>query len=123
MLRRMEAAGHLSSSIRVGELEIQPHGLVVAGGHPLAMTRCEHQLLLTLAENVGSVVSREQLYAAAWQADLRPGDRSVDVYVHKLRTKLATALPDRAYIHTHHGFGYRLWPERSQNFHDRDTGS
>jgi DNA-binding response OmpR family regulator len=41
----------------------------------------------------------------------------VDVYVHKLRTKLALALPDWAFIHTHFGFGYRFQPEASQVFH------
>jgi DNA-binding response OmpR family regulator len=35
-------------------------------------------------------------------------DRSVDVFVRKLRTKLARASPDWAYIHTHFGVGYRF---------------
>ena len=42
---------------------------------------------------------------------MRKGDRSVDVYVHKLRDKLEAALPDWRYIHTHLGFGYRLAAE------------
>ena len=41
-----------------------------------------------------------------------PDDRSVDVYVHKLRAKLGDALPEWRFIHTHFGFGYRLEPER-----------
>ena len=44
---------------------------------------------------------------------MRPGDRSVDVYVRKLRVKLEQALPGWRFIHTHFGFGYRLAPERS----------
>ena len=44
-------------------------------------------------------------------APLRRGDRSVDVYVHKLHVKLDEALPESRYIHTHVGFGYRLHPE------------
>jgi DNA-binding response OmpR family regulator len=46
----------------------------------------------------------------------------VDVYVHKLRVKLEQALPEWDYIHTHVGFGYRLHPERSHDFHDAVTG-
>jgi DNA-binding winged helix-turn-helix (wHTH) protein len=46
-----------------------------------------------------------------WGAELRPGDRSVDVYVSKLRGKLEAAMPDRRFIHTHPGFGYRLPPQ------------
>ena len=40
------------------------------------------------------------------------GDRSVDVFVRKLRQKLESASPDWEYIHTHFGIGYRFEPER-----------
>jgi DNA-binding winged helix-turn-helix (wHTH) protein len=39
------------------------------------------------------------------------GDRSVDVFVRKLRQKLRTASPEWSYIHTHFGVGYRFAPE------------
>jgi DNA-binding winged helix-turn-helix (wHTH) protein len=39
------------------------------------------------------------------------GDRSVDVFVRKLRQKLERASPDWRYIHTHFGIGYRFAPE------------
>ena len=41
----------------------------------------------------------------------------MDVYVHKLRAKLASALPEWSFIHTHFGFGYRFAPEPSHPFH------
>jgi DNA-binding response OmpR family regulator len=53
---------------------------------------------------------------------MRADDRSVDVYVHKLRSKLADALPEWRFIHTHFGFGYRFQPERSHLFHNSATG-
>ena len=40
------------------------------------------------------------------------GDRSVDVFVRKLRQKLRAASPRWSYIHTHFGVGYRFTPER-----------
>ena len=46
-------------------------------------------------------------------ATLRAHDRSVDVYVHKLRSKLTRAVPECRFIHTHFGFGYRFEPEPS----------
>jgi DNA-binding winged helix-turn-helix (wHTH) protein len=39
------------------------------------------------------------------------GDRSVDVFVRKLRQKLERASPGWRYIHTHFGIGYRFAPE------------
>ena len=52
---------------------------------------------------------------------MRADDRSVDVYVHKLRSKLAAALPRWSFIHTHFGFGYRFQPEPSHPFHKTGT--
>ena len=65
--------------------------------------------------------AEEVLYADVWGKPLRAGDRSIDVYVRKLRVKLEQALPAWRFIHTHVGFGYRLEPERSQHFHTADT--
>ena len=49
--------------------------------------------------------------AAVWDEPYRKSDRSVDVYVAKLRHKLDEALPGTRFIHTHFGFGYRLEQE------------
>jgi len=51
------------------------------------------------------------LHVSVWGAPYRKSDRSVDVYVGKLRQKLEDALPGRRFIHTHFGFGYRLQAE------------
>ena len=105
-------------SIHAGELEIRPgEGLVLATGHALTLSVREFDVLVALAHRLGTIVTREQLYAAVWRGELRPGDRSVDVYVSKLRSKLEAALPDRRFIHTHPGFGYRFQPQSSQNVH------
>ncbi|MDQ3644716.1 MAG: winged helix-turn-helix domain-containing protein [Actinomycetota bacterium] len=114
-------------ALRTAQLEIRPdEGLVLAGGRALAFSVRELHLLTALARREGRVVSRAELYALAWQGVLRNGDRSVDVYVRRLRVKLETALPDRRFIHTHVGFGYRFAPEpappsRSHDFHTTAT--
>ncbi len=97
--------------VRVGELEIHPQeGLVLADGRALVLSVREFDLLLALVRHAGRVVSREELYRLAWGGSLRHGDRSCDVYVHKLRAKLERAVPQRRFIHTHVGFGYRFEP-------------
>ena len=74
---------------------------------------------MALARSGGGIVRREDLYRRVWGGALREGDRSIDVYIHKLRVKLEQALPDTRYIHTHVGFGYRFAPEPSRAFHIR----
>lgn len=105
-------------AIRVGGLEVRPADhLALASGRPLQLTVRELALLEALAARAGRIVTREELYEAVWRRPFRKNDRSVDVYVRKLRTKLEAAMPEWDYIHTHFGFGYRFSPELSQLFH------
>lgn len=90
-------------------------------GRALELSVREFDLLVALARSAGRIVSREELYRLAWGGTLRRGDRSCDVYVHKLRAKLASALPEHRCIHTHVGFGYRLDPLPSHSFHNATT--
>jgi DNA-binding response OmpR family regulator len=112
-----------SEVLTVGELVIRPADhLAFANGRVLSLSVRELDLLAALARREGRIVSREELYETVWGAPLRADDRSVDVYVHKLRSKLALALPEWAFIHTHFGFGYRLAAEPSHPFHKTATG-
>jgi DNA-binding response OmpR family regulator len=110
--------------MQVGDLTIQlPDGLVRVRGRALMLSVREFGVLVALARADGRIVARQQLFLAVWGKPLAKGDRSVDVYVHKLRGKLEAAQPDVRYIHTHVGFGYRLSPEPSQDLHTSDTAS
>ena len=110
--------------IRTDELEIRPsEHLAIVGGHALALSLRELELLVALARREGRIVSREELYGTVWESPLRADDRSVDVYVHKLRSKLARALPGWRFIHTHFGFGYRFQPETVTPFSQERDGS
>jgi DNA-binding response OmpR family regulator len=101
-----------ADTLYVGELEIRlGDGLVLASGQALTLSVREFELLVAMARRRGAILTREVLYRTVWGGQLRPGDRSVDVYVSKLRVKLETAMPDRRFIHTHPGFGYRFQPQ------------
>jgi DNA-binding response OmpR family regulator len=110
--------------LQVGALEIRPgEGLVTAAGRALTLSVREFGLLVALARNSGAIVRRDDLYREVWGRRLRHGDRSIDVYVHKLRAKLEEAVPGTRFIHTHVGFGYRFAPESavSRSFHNSAT--
>ena len=101
-------------TLYAGELEIRLRdGLVLASGRVVRLSVREFELLVAMARRIGAIATREELYATVWGSQLRQGDRSVDVYVSKLRGKLEEAMPDRRFIHTHPGFGYRFQPQPS----------
>jgi DNA-binding response OmpR family regulator len=114
----------LHGILYAGELEITPdEGLVLANGRVLALSVREFELLVAMVRRLGAIITRAELYRTVWGSELRLGDRSVDVYVSKLRSKLEVALPDRRFIHTHPGFGYRFQPELSRDVHMEHAGS
>ncbi len=80
-------------------------------GESIELTRREFELLRLLTESKGHVLEREEIYQRVWGYTMAHGDRSVDVFVRKLRQKLEKASPGWRYIHTHFGIGYRFAPE------------
>jgi DNA-binding response OmpR family regulator len=72
------------------------------------LTPTEFRLLHTLALERGRVVTREELMQRIWGRRQRYRDRTVDVFVRKLRTKIDRAAPRHTFIHTRHGVGYKL---------------
>lgn len=99
--------------LRADKLEIRPaEYLALADGRRLHLTVRELELLTALVERADRIVSREELYREVWGEPYRKSDRSVDVYVGKLRLKLEQALPGTRFIHTHFGYGYRFTPEQ-----------
>lgn len=101
-------------ALRCANLELRPaERLVLADGRPLAVTVREFETLLALAERRNQVVPRTELYALVWGGRMTYRDRSVDVFVRRVRMKLHEAAPGWTYIHTHFGIGYRFAPERA----------
>ena len=106
---RHEAEG---APLSAGQLEIRPDRFqAFVGKEPLDLTRREFELLYLLAEERGQVLEREKIYQQVWGYAMAHGDRSVDVFIRKLRQKLEKRSPRWSYIHTHFGIGYRFDPE------------
>ena len=95
-----------------GELEIRADQFqAFVSGQSVGLTRREFELLQLLAEGHGQVIEREDIYQKVWGYAMAHGDRSVDVFVRKLRQKLQRQSGNWRYIHTHFGIGYRFDPE------------
>jgi DNA-binding response OmpR family regulator len=95
-----------------GELTIRPDRFdAYAGEVSAGLSRKEFDLLRQLALAEGRVLEREDIYQRVWGYTMVRGDRSVDVFVRKLRQKLEQISPRWRYVHTHFGVGYRFAPE------------
>ena len=101
-----------SAPIEAGEVEIRSDRFqAFVGERSIDLTRREFELIELLAAAEGRVLEREEIYSRLWGYAMVRGDRSVDVFVRKLRQKLEKASPGWRYIHTHFGIGYRFAAE------------
>jgi DNA-binding response OmpR family regulator len=109
--RRVDARASAQAMI-AGEVEIRPDQYqAFVTGRSIDLTRREFELIELLATSDGRVLEREFIYQRLWGYSMVRGDRSVDVFVRKLRQKLERASPSWRYIHTHFGIGYRFAAE------------
>jgi DNA-binding response OmpR family regulator len=110
--RRRATARTESKPVSAGEVEIRSDRFqAFVTGRSLELTRREFELIELLAGGEGRVLEREEIYSRLWGYAMVRGDRSVDVFVRKLRQKLERASPGWRYIHTHFGIGYRFAAE------------
>jgi DNA-binding response OmpR family regulator len=93
--------------IRCGDLVIDLAKYEVSlNGKPIMLTFREYQLLKFLASNKGKVFTREALLNKVWGWDYYGGDRTVDVHIRRLRSKIED--PTHTFIDTVRNIGYRL---------------
>jgi DNA-binding response OmpR family regulator len=93
--------------IRCGDLVIDLDKYEVSlNGKPIMLTFREYQLLKFLASNKGKVFTREALLNKVWGWDYYGGDRTVDVHIRRLRSKIED--PTHTFIETVRNIGYRL---------------
>ena len=95
--------------LRVMDLEVDQAAYEVRrNGELVSLTTKEHELLVALAAHQGDAVRRTRLAVEVWGADLGFVNRTLEVHVSSLRTKLGPAPDGGEYITTVHGVGYRM---------------
>jgi DNA-binding response OmpR family regulator len=112
----------LDAATTFGEITIRPDLYqAYVGEGSLELTAREFEILHLLSQS-DRVLRREEIYERVWGYAMAHGDRSVDVFVRKLRQKLRTASPNWSYIHTHFGVGYRFAPETDGSIESGQVG-
>ena len=113
--RRASDARVEAVPMTAGDLEIRADQFqAFVDGVSVDLTRREFELITVLAAAEGHVLERDEIYQRVWGYAMAHGDRSVDVFVRKLRQKLERASPHWRYIHTHFGVGYRFAAEPAE---------
>ena len=106
---RPGAGGTRGEPIEVEELRLDPREVqAYVSGVNANLTPTEFRLLYALAQEQGRVVTREELMQRIWGRRQRHRDRTVDVFVRKLRNKIDQHAPAHTFLHTRHGVGYKL---------------
>jgi DNA-binding response OmpR family regulator len=109
LLRRREASDVQRSILKLGTLQIDPSAhKVTVDDRPVDLSALEFRLLRLLASNPGMVFSRGQLLDRVWGTDRNVTQRSVDVYIRRLREKIEVLADRPEFVQTVHGVGYRF---------------
>jgi DNA-binding response OmpR family regulator len=98
-------------AIEIEELRLDPANVqAYVDERSAELTPTEFRLLYTLAVDRGRVVSRDELLQRVWGRPSSYRDRTVDVFVRKLRNKVDERASRHTFIQTRYGVGYKLDP-------------
>jgi len=98
-------------TIEIEELRIEPREVqAYVDGQTVELTPTEFRLLYALALDRGRVTTRDELLQRIWGRRETHRDRTVDVFVRRLRDKIDHIAPRHTFIQTRYGVGYRLEP-------------
>jgi DNA-binding response OmpR family regulator len=96
-------------AIELEELLIDPEAVqAYIDGRSAELTPTEFRLLYALAKETPRVVTRDELLQRIWGRRRMRRDRTVDVFVRKLREKIDVQSPRNTFVHTRYGVGYKL---------------
>ena len=103
LLRRTKSA---DAEYSVGKLYVNPSKhIVTVGGESVSLTLKEFEMLCLMLKNRGMVFSRDRLLEEIWGYDYDGENRTVDVHIKTLRTKLREC---GALVETVRGIGYKI---------------
>jgi two-component system alkaline phosphatase synthesis response regulator PhoP len=99
--------------IEMDELRIDPREVqAYVDGESAGLTPTEFRLLYSLALERGRVITRDELLQRIWGRPETHRDRTVDVFVRKLREKIDRRASRHTFVQTRYGVGYSLEPKR-----------
>jgi two-component system, OmpR family, response regulator ResD len=99
----------VGQAIELEELLIDPEAVqAYIDGRSAELTPTEFRLLYALAKETPRVVTRDELLQRIWGRRRMRRDRTVDVFVRKLREKIDVQSPRNTFVHTRYGVGYKL---------------
>lgn len=114
LLRRDEEACHQQKTIiQLGELTIDAGRREVwCQGENILLTAREFDLLWCLAENAQSILSRDKIHQILYRSEYNGFDRSIDIYISRIRQKIGDDPLNPRYLKTIRGSGYLLLDNR-----------
>ena len=105
--RHQSGAAPEAQVLRFGTLEIDRDArIVTVGGQPAELTSYQFDLLVTLAERAGRVLTRDQIMEAVRGRELEAFDRSIDVHMGRIRAAIEADVKNPKRILTVRGVGY-----------------
>lgn len=106
-LRR--SRGYASSRLTAGPLEFDTQtNVCTVSGEPVSLTGTEMKILRLLLENPKKLFTKANLFTSVWDEPYRYDDDAVNTHISNLRRKLKAVCPDREFIETVWGIGYKL---------------
>jgi len=111
-LRRAHKQTQESKVFRYKDLVLDDNGKRVSvNGSPIELTAKEYMILEMLLRNQGKVFTKSNLYESVWQDEYFGDNNAVKTHISNLRNKLKKVNPNREYIETVWGLGYRLYKD------------
>ena len=109
IFRRIDQINSKGTSICFGELEINTSTYIAQlNGEELHLPRKEFELLALFMSQPNIIFNREDLLGRIWEEDVFVVDRTIDVHINRIRSKLG---PYKNWIETVKGIGYRFRPK------------
>ena len=111
-IRRYTSLGSLDvkdTVLKSGGLELDTEAkTVTVDGEPIKVTATEFKILLYLMENMGHVLSTNQIYEAVWNEEALSTEKTVTVHIRRIREKIEINPKDPKYIKVVWGIGYKI---------------
>jgi two-component system response regulator MtrA len=111
-MRRAQMAGdglQRDKPLQIGELRLEPASHeAFRRGEPVQLTRLEFNLLYTMAQRAGKVLTREEILKLVWGENEAIDLRGIDAHIRRLRSKVEDDPNNPKRIQTVHGIGYKM---------------